>query len=393
MGLVAVLSGTCGGGASKPKTPQCQLPSDCKDPLVCIQTYCVKACNEGRDCPAGARCIKATEGNSCQPFEKVTCSLNSQCTRPLVCGIDLQCRNQCMEDIDCTGGQRCTSVSHLCADPERDKNYDPVTNEFKPVDAGAGGATGTGGADGGGTAGADGAGTGGADGGSACTVPQTLFGNIIAGDSNPNFSSGVGVRSGSQVFIFSGYRASSDGGVADPDAGSAMGNAVYVQAFNAATGASAGAPVSLFPVADATSWGVNDVSVAPTGEIALVYSRTISPGAQALHAAFLSAATPDAGAAGLQVSQHVLIESAPFQFPHVTWAATSKRFVLSWKYQTTAWFVRVKKFLPDGRGAGGDTNAVVAPALDNRWDQGSVGTSADLLGAATVANATYFPFL
>jgi len=238
IGLVAVLAGTCGGGASKPKTPQCQLPSDCKDPLICIQTYCVKACNEGRDCPAGARCIKATEGNSCQPFEKVTCSLRSDCTQPLVCGIDLQCRNQCKEDIDCTGGQKCTSVSHLCADPERDKNYDPVTNEFKPVDGGAGG--GAGGKDGGGTDGEDGGGNGGADGATACKGPQTLFGNIIQGDPNPNFTSGVGVRSGNQVFIFSGYRTAPDAGAADPDAGTPAGNAVYVQAFNATTGASAG---------------------------------------------------------------------------------------------------------------------------------------------------------
>ena len=391
IGLVAVLAGTCGGGASKPKTPQCQLPSDCKDPLICIQTYCVKACNEGRDCPAGARCIKATEGNSCQPFEKVTCSLRSDCTQPLVCGIDLQCRNQCKEDIDCTGGQKCTSVSHLCADPERDKNYDPVTNEFKPVDGGAGG--GAGGKDGGGTDGEDGGGNGGADGATACKGPQTLFGNIIQGDPNPNFTSGVGVRSGNQVFIFSGYRTAPDAGAADPDAGTPAGNAVYVQAFNATTGASAGAPVALFPVADSGPWGVSDVSVAPTGEIALLYSRALPGSGQALHAAFLSAGTPDAGAAGLQVSQNVLIESAPFQYPHVTWAANSKRFVLSWKYQTTAWFVRVKKFLPDGRGAGGDTNAVEAPTLDSRWDQGSVGTSADLFGAVTVASATYFPFL
>ncbi|MES1205414.1 MAG: hypothetical protein ABUS79_05710, partial [Pseudomonadota bacterium] len=343
---------------------------------------------EARDCVSPARCIKAEEGNSCQVPEKVTCSLNSQCTRPLVCGIDLQCRNQCLEDFDCTSGQKCTTTSHLCADPERDKNYDPATNELKAAGSGTGGSggnTGNGGNDGGGTDG----------GGSACSTPQTLFGNIVQGDANPNFTSGVGVRSGNQFFIFSGYDAPAppDGGAEVDAGGGPAGNAVFVQAFDPVTGTSKGPATSLFTVPDAVSWAISDVSVAPSGEIALLYRRAITNTTQALHATFLKMGTGATGAAGLQVQQTVLIESTPFQFEHVTWAATTGRFVFSWKYQTTAWFVRVRKFLPDGRAAGGDTNAVEAPVLDSRWDQGAVGTSGSLLGVATVANATYFPFL
>jgi hypothetical protein len=109
---------------------------------------------------AGARCIKATDGNTCQPPEKKTCALNSDCTPGLVCGADLQCRNQCSKDIDCLKGQKCTTNSKLCADPITDKEYDPATNELK--NAVDGGATGSGGAAG------DAAGSGGsnADGGS-----------------------------------------------------------------------------------------------------------------------------------------------------------------------------------------------------------------------------------
>ena len=140
--LVPGLQG-CGGssgGAKQNATPVCVRPSDCTGALVCIQGYCVQQCVESKDCPSGERCIagaSASVGNSCQPPEKTSCSYNSQCD-PLVCGVDLQCRSQCQADVDCPKGQKCTSVSKLCADPTIDKNnYDPVTNEFKTtLDAG-----------------------------------------------------------------------------------------------------------------------------------------------------------------------------------------------------------------------------------------------------------------
>src|SRR6185369_11490302 len=200
---------SCGGGSSKPPpTPQCVLSSDCIGLLSCVQGYCVKACDQSKDCPYSERCIKATEGNTCQPLEKATCALNSQCTQPLVCGIDLQCRNQCNQDIDCPKGQKCTSVSHLCADPTLDKNYDPTKNEFKDTDGGVTGAGGGGGTalvgvggapgagGGGGATGTGGAGhtDGGADapagtgGFNACATAQTQFADVAHGDANPMFT-------------------------------------------------------------------------------------------------------------------------------------------------------------------------------------------------------------
>jgi hypothetical protein len=132
---VGVLAGCGGSSGNKPNpTPRCALPSDCTGALTCIQGFCVNQCVQSKDCPAGQRCIPASEsavGNSCQPPERTTCSYTSDCTRPLVCGIDQQCRAQCQSDIDCPSGQRCTASTKLCADPFIDKNYDPVTNEFK----------------------------------------------------------------------------------------------------------------------------------------------------------------------------------------------------------------------------------------------------------------------
>ena len=138
--LVPMLQG-CGGssgGSPKNKTPMCVRASDCTGTLVCIQNFCVQPCESKKDCSSGERCIVATGGNSCQPPEKATCTYNSDCTKPLVCGVDLQCRNQCQTDVDCTTGQVCTSVSKLCADPAIDHNYDPTTHDFKTaVDAGS----------------------------------------------------------------------------------------------------------------------------------------------------------------------------------------------------------------------------------------------------------------
>ena len=136
---VPVFQGCGGGGSKASPTPVCAHPSDCSGQLVCIQGFCVQACATSKDCLSGERCIKASEGNSCQPTQKTTCAYTSQCTTPLVCGVDLQCRNQCQTDVDCPGGV-CTSCSKLCVDPKTiDVNsYDPNTNELKAfsIDAG-----------------------------------------------------------------------------------------------------------------------------------------------------------------------------------------------------------------------------------------------------------------
>lgn len=86
---------------------------------------------------------------------------------------------------------------------------------------------GTGGVAGGGGVGADGgvvdAGVGGASAGSlggttgtGCQSPQTSFGLIGQGDSNPNFQSGVGALGTNVMYIFSSYETLvvGDGGTA-----------------------------------------------------------------------------------------------------------------------------------------------------------------------------------
>lgn len=131
--LLALLTSVgCGGssGGKPSPAPLCVRPSDCTGTLVCIQGFCVQPCETSKDCTGGERCIEATGGNSCQPPQKTSCVYTSDCTTPLVCAVDQQCRNQCHTDIDCPGGQRCTAITKLCADPNVDKNFDPTTDEF-----------------------------------------------------------------------------------------------------------------------------------------------------------------------------------------------------------------------------------------------------------------------
>jgi len=195
LGVLGLMFGlaACGGSGAKPTTPQCVLNSDCSKlsppGLVCALGYCVQACKASSDCPNSERCVllnsslggdasvsvadagAAVEGTACQAPETVGCQYTSQCKQPLVCGDDHQCRDQCETDVDCPTQQKCTSVTHLCADPSIDKDYDPAINDFVISDggAGAGGQGGKGGAGGaagaaGGAAGKGAAGRGGSTG-------------------------------------------------------------------------------------------------------------------------------------------------------------------------------------------------------------------------------------
>jgi hypothetical protein len=427
----------CGGG-SKPTTPQCSLNSDCSKlstpGLVCALGYCVKPCNNSLDCPNNERCIVVTaasssadggasvdagadagvaQGTACQAPETVTCHYTSDCKSPLVCGVDLQCRDQCQADIDCPGGSTgvevCTVMTHLCADPAIDKDYDPTTKDFKVTSGGGGngGSTGSGGNGSGGNGtgghGSGGSGAGGTAGSgvNACPSPQTSFGNIALGDANPIFTSGVGTRDGNQLFVFSAAVVPPpDGGV---DGGSSVGNFIYVQAFDQATGNNHGAAAPLLKTADGPFFNVADVSVAPTGEIVILHSRgTVADGAQSqLYATFLAPPTgADAGTSGsvdgLKVVRTVQIESVHEGEPHVVWSVDSGAFVISWKYLTTAWYIRVRRFLPNGLSSGGDTNVVPTHNGSNNdpnTNDSQVGTSGNLLGVAYRDDGNALPYM
>jgi hypothetical protein len=394
------------GGDSPPIGKTCVMNSECANPLSCTFGKCHAACAEARDCGKGELCVKSPTGAVCQQQAEAKCAYKSECPKPLTCAIDRQCRTECLKTEDCpTKTQKCIAPG-VCAEPEE---LDPSSTSLKnagstPVpeipDGGlpdAMGAAGAGGAGGGsldanmmmtgGSGGAGGSATGGTS-GNACTSPQTTFGNVAKGDANPNFTSGVGVRTGNRLLVVSGYAA------AGGDAGTGA-SSIWVQAFELDSGKSSGPAVQLFEVPDAPFLQVRAAAVAPGGEVVVLHSNgTAADATQTqLHASFLMGANPGAGNAGVAVARTVMIESVVFSTPRVMWSTASSSFVASWQYRINAWFMRVRKFLPDGRGAGADTNIVPAPPLDNRWEQSNVGVSGKFLGVTSVDTNTYYPHL
>ena len=93
----------------------CILNTDCESPLVCAFRKCHLACTSSRDCKLGQRCMVSDRPfHVCQLDEERSCSYNSDCPDRQFCGIDLQCRDQCVANTDCLADQTC--VGGTCAD-------------------------------------------------------------------------------------------------------------------------------------------------------------------------------------------------------------------------------------------------------------------------------------
>jgi hypothetical protein len=216
--------------------------------------------------------------------------------------------------------------------------------------------------------------------------------------------------------VFSGYNGpdpSADGG-ASADAGGSV-NLIYWQAFDPKTAKSLG-PVQPLALTDSNSVGyiyLYDVSIAPTGEIALLYTHIDSAHALAsgLSVAFF-APIAAAGPSGPDVQQIVQIESSevgnpplingPNQGqPHAVWSTFADAFVFSWTYFAPLPEVRVRKFLANGSPAGGDTDAVptnIDPHVfygsgSAEYESGSIGTSGPLFGVALMPYGLGYPYL
>jgi hypothetical protein len=148
-----------------------------------------------------------------------------------------------------------------------------------PVGSPGDSGTGTGGSGGslggaGGSSGRD-AGIAGAS-GTSCAPGQapTKFAFPATSDSDPNYTSGVGVLTATELLTFNGYAGpdSTDGGVVDGGTGAKV-NRIDVQHFDPITGASKGKAAPLLTAAgDGSGIYIAGAAVAPTGEIAIIYS-------------------------------------------------------------------------------------------------------------------------
>jgi hypothetical protein len=341
----------------------------------------------------------------------------------------------------------CTSITHLCADPTIDKNYNPVTNEFVGANdgglasGGAGGGTGgvggavtgTGGAGAGGGSGAsdagvdaavpnpgDDSGTGGSSGGSvdapvanpgddsgtgsggaggslggatslggaggsskrdagqagttgtACTPGQapTKFAFAAKSDSDPNYTSGVGVLTATELLTFNGYVGpdSTDGGVADSGTVTLV-NRIDVQHFDPISGKKNGSATPLLTAAgDGSGIYIAGAAVAPTGEIAIIYSAATGGDSYSYYGVYLAFLDKD-----LAPSQTTLFVVQGSDVNHdqsyVQWL--NGEFVASSIFYNGSYAIKVGRFGADG------SNLGITRALPTDNPSGSV-SSADV---------------
>jgi|HubBroStandDraft_1064217.scaffolds.fasta_scaffold52510_2 hypothetical protein len=223
-------------------------------------------------------------------------------------------------------------------------------------------------------------GSSGGDGGNPCVDPQLTFGNIGQGDTNQYFTLGVGARTATDLLIFSGYLGPDPAG----DGGGANVELVYLQAFDATTAVSKGPATKLFVGPDPN--GGNDriipraTAVAPTGQIALVYTDSTG-----LYAAFLESAA-DGGVPALTLLTNVQIarggtNNVDSASVHVIWSSATVSFVVSWV--GTNYVESIAKYTATGGQTAGGVSAVTTDngvTADDTIGQASAGVSGSLVG-------------
>jgi hypothetical protein len=356
--VCAVLALAAGAAASSCKSSAspagtCSINSDCNNPLVCAFGRCHSACLQARDCPAGDECVVSGTTGVCLSPAESTCSGGSACADTLVC-VAGKCLGSCSSSGTggaCLAGQTCepqsASVS-ACVDTGS-------TGDGGTTDGSNSGDTGAGANDGGSKDAGSNDSASAADGtGDACTSAQTQFGGVAQGDSNPSFTSGVGVRTATQLIVFDGYYGT------DPVGDAGETGYMFVQAFDPVTGNSQGpaTPIMAIPQATGDQIALQSAAVAPSGEILLLWQYY---GTNYLLATFFSdPVDAGTGTAALQVQKTVTISVHYLSQPQVVWSPTSHSFVVSFVYynSTGDYVMQVAKYLPNGDVAGGGTDPV-----------------------------------
>src|SRR5882672_4701431 len=92
------LAGACSSDTAPKRLAEgCLINSDCSSPLVCAFRKCHTACVTSHDCQPGERCVASDRPfHVCQLELEKNCTRNSDCPPTEVCGVDLECRNQCV---------------------------------------------------------------------------------------------------------------------------------------------------------------------------------------------------------------------------------------------------------------------------------------------------------
>jgi alpha-tubulin suppressor-like RCC1 family protein len=141
--VIALVLGSPGcKSSSQPPTggQACSLNSDCTSPLVCALGKCRPECVTSADCNGGS-CVDNGSYGVCQtPAELNTpCNMESDCPAPLACASDYRCRNLCTTAADCNvlgiTGRLCAvdmQGVHYCADPSQVNASDMIVDQPPP---------------------------------------------------------------------------------------------------------------------------------------------------------------------------------------------------------------------------------------------------------------------
>jgi len=226
--------------------------------------------------------------------------------------------------------------------------------------------------------------------GANCTGKSpTAFGYIATSDSDLHYTSGVGVQTATEFLTFNGYvgPASTD---ADGGAPAAV-NRIDVQHFDAATAKSKGHATSLLTAAgDGSGLYINGAAIAPTGEIAIIYSAR-SPGAWGVYLVFLSK-----DLTVNQTTQLVALGSDSYQDQsYVQWIGG--KFVASAVVGANPVTIKVVKYGADGANAGG-ISAIPTddPSGHVRWwnaGEGEVASSGSQLATIYYSSNDGLPYV
>ena len=381
----------------------CTLSSDCASSLLCKFGSCHQTCETSAGCANGGRCVTANGVAVCQIPAEAACGAGATCAAGLACRtVDNTCRSACTSSAGCLTGQTCAGTvcvdtTELAGNPGNDGAAGADGGADAPttgIDAPASGvdaiATGGGGSTG---SKVDGSPPTAGTSGTACTPGQapTNFGNVATSDSNPNYTSGVGVLTATEFLIFNGYVGpdATDGGVVD-GATATLVNRIDVQHFDPISGKKKGSATPLLTAAgDGGGLYVTGADIAPTGEIAIIYSLHATSGWGA-YLAFL-----DKDLATKKTTQFVAWGSGNYCYgsSHVKWL--NGEFVASSVATNGVRNLKLGKFGADGSNAGStnalptnDPSSVVAESYLgglNGFGQGEVAFSGGLFAVSFYA--------
>ncbi|MGB8294627.1 MAG: hypothetical protein WCG85_04305, partial [Polyangia bacterium] len=184
--------------------------------------------------------------------------------------------------------------------------------------------------------------------GTACSegLAPAVFGNAATSDSDPHYTSGVGLLTATEFLTFNAYV-----GPDSTDAG-ATESRIDVQHFDPITGKSKGDATPLLTAAGTDSHGIyiTGADIAPTGEIAIIYSAHDSTGWGDFLAFFDKTLTLSRTTPFVAWGSDYYADSS-----FVKWL--NGEFVASSTWQNGNFYVKVGYFAATGANAGG-TNAI-----------------------------------